>query len=466
MPVRRAARCGLLAALAALVLLVAAGYADRQLKTASHQGFLPEDMPLCLYSADLPGCWLRFSRTPLAGNLADEAAPVLHQMELSLRQLTGIRPTPARWRTWLGGSMLAATDGHDWILCAHPGLAARAASLLFGGNVFRGTGLNQAWRDGFLLLSSSSGLIEKALAAPPAILDLPKDTPPDALSVMLRKPLRTVITVVPSADLPIELRLVQTATLSPRKPSVWNAPVLPGALVAHLSLRDAQCAEQLAALWVTINPPDFSAGLFSAVLSRWSLNHLPSFLAASGLLDAPISCALYGLSSDSGVPLPCLALATSAKEALSPPLSPSPSASTPLSYQWNGSPGWMFPLLGDQFSLYHFRRDSTEYLATQEALAAMIATAPAMSRPTGEDDVVIALDWKRATSAAMDTANWAAVNELLPETNRQDLDATFMPLMRALSKCGTLQIAGHWTSDDFVCSGVLTGTRNAAADTL
>ncbi len=448
---RRAAWLGVL-----LAILVAAGYVDRQLKTASHPAFLPEDMPLYIRTADLPQTWLHFAQTPLAGNLAEEAAPVLHDIELYLRQLTGIRPTPARWRTWLGGSMTAATDAHDWILCVHPGLVARAASLIFPGKALPTRQVRQAWRQGCLLLASSPELIKKALAAPPVAMDIPETASSDTLVVELRTPVRTVLTITPSDDLPIEARIFQPSTSPPRTPAVWSVPLLPGNPIAVLSLPDAPSATQLAALLAAFDPHDFSGGLLGGLLSRWGLSHLRSFLSPTGPSNAPMSFALYGLSLASGAPLPQLALASSTKEGFAT-LFPTPqSPNRLLPYDWNGCPGWMFPLLGDQFSLYGFQRDNTQYLATREPLAAMLASAPQTPPPGSEDDAVITLNWKRATEAIIETASWAAARELLHERNQKDLDATFIPIMHALSKCGTLQLTGRWTPEGFLCKGQLT----------
>ncbi len=452
MRLRTAAWFGLL--LAAL-LLVGAGFADRQLKTATHPGFLPEGMPLYAYTPDLPLSWLRLSNTALSKNLSDEARPVLHDMELSVRRLTGIRPTPARWRVWLGGSAAAATDGRNWILCAHPGLAARAASWVFAGGAFPGAQLHQAWRGGYLLLSSSSALIEKALAAPPVTLDLPESLPPDALVMELRTPLRARLTLTPGGQLPIEARIMRGAGFAPRSSGPWKAPVLSGNPAAILSLPDAQSAEQLATLLKDISLPDFSDGLFGGLVTRWSLNRLPQFLSATGPLDAPMAFAFYDLSTDSGAPLPRLAAACAAREGFSKFLLAPQNANKLLPYEWNGCAGWMFPLFGDQFSLYGFQRDDTYYLATREPLAAALASASQTSRPDIEDDAVITLDWKRTAPTIMEGANWAAAHELLPETNQKDLDAAFIPVMRALSKCGTLRVAGRWTAEGLLLNGVL-----------
>ncbi len=448
--------------LLAVLLLVAAGFADRQLKTSTHPGFLPEDMPLYLYTADLPMAWLRFSRTTLGVNLAEEASAALRGMELSIRQSTGIRPTPSRLRTWLGGSMVAAVDGRDWILCARPGLAARAASIFFGGKVFHNGRLHQAWRSGFLLISSNSGMIEKALAAPPVIFDIPEGISRGAVVMELRRPLRAVIAVTPSATLPVEARILPTETFSPGPSGTWAAPVLAGSPTALLSFSDAQSAAKLGTLVAAIDMPEVAGGIFPELVSRWSLGRLPSLLSRNPAPNTPISCALYDLSTAYGAPMPQLAAATSATQWLDALLPPSSPASSLLSYEWSGCSGWMFPLLGDQFSLYGFKRDDTQYLATQENLAAMLAAAPATTEPGIEDNAVITLDWQRAASIIMETAAWAAIHELLAETSATDLDATLMPVMRALAKCGIMHIGARWTSDGLSCRGVLTGVPRMA----
>ncbi len=452
---RRAAWLGLLVA---GLVLIGAALADHQLKTVSHPGFLPEDMPVYLYAPDLPLSWMHFSKTALARNLNDEAAPLLHTIELSLRQWSGIRPTPARWRTWLGPSAIAATDGRDWILCVHPGLAAHVVSLFLSDKGLPGTQIHQAWREGYLLLSSSSVFIKKAQTAPPVTLEFAETISPDTLLVALHTPIQAVLTVTPSPGLPMEARCRTSQASVSRPATVWSAPPLPGSPNLLLSLSSVHSAVQLANLLSEMNLPDFSGGVLGNLASKWSINRLSSFFSdANGPLNAPMSCALYGISTSSGIPLPRLALASGAKEGFGGLLSSSQTSGKLLPYEWNGCAGWMFPLLGDQFSLYGFQRDNTQYLVTQEPLAAMVAATFKAAAPTVEDDVMLALDWKGVATELMRTANWAADRELLPETGPKDLETTFIPLMKALSHGGVLKLTGKWSADQFLCKGMLAG---------
>ena len=453
---RKAAWPGLL--LAAFVL-TAAGFADRQLKTAVHPGFLPADMSVYVYSADLPLSWLHLARTPLAGSLADEAAYALHSLELSLRQLTGIRPTPARWRTWLGPSAAAAANGRDWILCTRPGLVARAASFLFSGKALPGRQTHQAWREGYLLLSSSARLIDKALAAPPLTLDIPESAAPDTLVVEMHAPMRLVLSVSPARDLPVEARIYPSGTIAPREAAPWTAPPLAEGATLLLSLSGAQSAAQLETLLSSMNLPDFSGGILGELAERWSLNRLSTILSGAGNRNVPMSFALYGVSAASGVPLPQLAFASSMKETFAALLPAAQSPNRLFPYAWNGCAGWMFPIFGDQFSLYGFQQNGIQYLASRESLAAMLAATPHGLSSDIEDDLVVSLDWQRAAAAVKEVAAWAATRELLPETNPKDLEDAFIPVMNALSHCGTLHLAGKWSADDLVCQGVLTGVR-------
>jgi len=426
-----------------VVAVIYAGFVDRQLKTASHPGFLPENLPLYVYSSDLPLFWLQLSRTPLAENMVQEARPLLADLELAGRQLTGIRPTPARWRTWLGGTMAGGTDGQDWIVCTHPGLAAWAASLLFQGNVFPGTSIKQAWRDGYLILSSSPTLITKALAARPVSLDLPEGIQPETLFVQTHGPVEASVTLEPASELPMKASIARPDSPAPDAPASWDGPALAGNPIISMSVRDAKSAAQLAEVAGELPFPTLAGGIMGELISRWSLNRLPAFLSTSACLNTPFSCALYGLPTASGAPVPILAAATRATDAFSEVLSRAAPPGKSLPYEWNGFPGAMMPLLGEQFSLYSFRRGQRYYLATQEPLAAMLAAAPEeRTEPTG-DDVVFTVDCLKAAKAAGETVLWAANLELLPETAAKDLDAVFNPLMRVLAKSGTFRMSAH-----------------------
>jgi len=241
----------------------------------------------------------------------------------------------------------------------------------------------------------------------------------------------------------------------PAPPAPWTAPPLSGNPALTLSLSGTSSTLNLAGLLQALNVPDCTGGMLPELAERWNLGHLMAYLSENKVVNAPLSCAVYGLSTASGVPLPQLALASSTQEDFAALLPPLQSPNRLFPYLWNGCAGWMFPLFGDQFSLYGFQRDGTQYLASREPLAAMLASVSHTVPVDTSDDVLLNMDWKRTAPLARETVVWAAAHELLSETNAEDLDAAFIPVMNALSRCGTLNLTGKWSSEGLLCQGKL-----------
>jgi len=167
-----------------VVAAVAAGFAmDLRLKTAGGApGYVPPDARWVAYAPRLDRLWDyatcsgAFGAAP-EGVLADnptcrflkEWPRPYGAMELAIRKSTGIRPTPARWRLWMGQGLLTFGTGDGVGFCARPGLLLRAAHLLNrnGENgVFRYGPYFYAWRDGCCIFSTSPAVVAAALAAP------------------------------------------------------------------------------------------------------------------------------------------------------------------------------------------------------------------------------------------------------------------------------------------------------------
>ena len=439
-------------ALLAATLLVTAAYADRRLKMATHPGYLPSDLPLCVYSADMPRFWADLSRTRASRAVAKEAPYTLHEIELAIRVRTGIRPTPARLGTWLGQTICAGTDGANWVICTHPGLVAHTASLVFGRRFFERIGLHCAWRDGYLICASDSALLDRALTAPPLTVDLPAQAPSQSHAVIFQAPVSITGALIPSADLPFHLS-VHASNPPVRDASNWTVPALSVTPAVSLSVRNGPTFLAL----VTLCAPAFNAlpSLTGPIApDRWNLPTPTSLFGPGQPLSGPATLAFCGLVHGADIPLPQLGLAVMSPTPLSSLLPTETNETVLFPYQWNGYSGWMFPLLGAPFSLYSFQRDDTQYLATQESLAAALSGPTPDTVPLTED-FSCTVSWKPLTEALVTTARWLAPYDLLPRTNLKDLDRRFFPLMNALASCGTCRVQGHWEEDHLVCDGTV-----------
>ncbi|MCX5771908.1 MAG: hypothetical protein NTZ09_16780 [Candidatus Hydrogenedentes bacterium] len=159
------------ALLVALALLAAVVLIDTGL-TRAHALWCPKDPQWVVTSLNFPEVYRNFLATDLAKALNDEAPEHYAAWQLAVRQATGIRPTPLRWRVWLGRRFLVAVSDDGWGACVRPGLLLRAADFLRGLGRWRPL-VRQfgpyyyAWRDGALIFSKSEKYVLDCLDAEP-----------------------------------------------------------------------------------------------------------------------------------------------------------------------------------------------------------------------------------------------------------------------------------------------------------
>ena len=130
-PRKRGVLRGWRALILAVVLIVAFVWLDGRVKRqASGVGFCPEDATWIAATDDFGAFWEGVGRTQAVERLRQDWPRPLAGWELAVRQATGIRPTPDRWRLWMGQPLLAAGSPDGKGLCVYPGLLLRGASSL------------------------------------------------------------------------------------------------------------------------------------------------------------------------------------------------------------------------------------------------------------------------------------------------------------------------------------------------
>ncbi|HIJ73937.1 MAG TPA: hypothetical protein HPP83_07535, partial [Candidatus Hydrogenedentes bacterium] len=103
---------------------------DLSLKSSSAEGFCPADAKLVVAASDFAAFWEKAVHCDV-GRQATARPPIqFRRLEVAIRNAAGIRPTPVRWRLWLGNRLLAATGETGSGLCVRPGLLLRAVHLL------------------------------------------------------------------------------------------------------------------------------------------------------------------------------------------------------------------------------------------------------------------------------------------------------------------------------------------------
>ena len=113
---------------AALPILLLAGL-DAWLKATPDPGYCPEGALLAAAADDFPSFYAALGACDSSEAASSEVRAQISEMSRRIRIETGIRPTPLRWRVWLGNKFLAAYSDDGMGFCVHPGLLLRIVEI-------------------------------------------------------------------------------------------------------------------------------------------------------------------------------------------------------------------------------------------------------------------------------------------------------------------------------------------------
>lgn len=416
---------------------------DAQLKRAAHPGFAPAAASQLLYAADGPAAWSALERSRPGILLREGIAPFRHDAELFVRLLSGIRPTPLRWRLWLGPSLLAAHDGDAWGVCVRPGLLLRAAAWLHGAALARrgeyGT-LHYAWREGYLLASASRTWVDAALQAPPARMDTGADLGMLSYRVAAN-PLHLSVSVRCVDDLPVEARIEGLQPEGDSSPVSSKAlqGIWPKETLLALSLEDGR---PLRSVWLSAREAMRQRGM-----EAWS-EALAKFFDVPAISEgAGVSLAVAELAQDAESILPVFALALDRDRAQAvqlrtqhPLASLLPEAAR-IPARWNDVEGLRIPIWGEGLSLCLAADEEVWLATTQEPLMERLTRGrpPASFADTA---VLLEMNWASASRAASILLEFLARAEVITRTP-QEIQRDFGPLLEALPELGRLYLEGR-----------------------
>jgi hypothetical protein len=412
---------------------------DARIKHAPFPGFVPENSSWVAASRDLPQLWERAGAAECMAASRDDLRAELNDLTLAVYKLSGIRPTPLRWRAWLGNSFVGAVSGEDAGICVKPGLLLRARLALArhprlqdGAYVFGN--YYYAWREGFLIAGTSSAFVKDALRAAP--LELENLNGP-GLTIELRRDPRFLVKLEPRESLMVTGYL--SADISKRQ-----GPLELAALGDNLAVADASTPQDLIALLSPVGKlaqfafPRLEKAVGKTlvpVFDRWRIPPLPKNYAR-GITET--SAFLADLKIDHSLPVPCGGLimrgngqyATHPLDALA--------GQHALPYEWRGTPGRIVPWLGEEASLCLARWNKDWLVTTQEQLMAKIIGE--YPRETVPADAFLAVDLERAAKRAGTLLQKAGDMELIPWMNGQDAVNAYGARLKALGDLGRLQL--------------------------
>ncbi len=451
--------------LAAFVGYLALGVVDQELKYPPHPGYVPAGAAWTAAAPDFPHAWRSALAAPWCGPIREKAFRQLHAAELAVREATGIRPTPARWRVWMGPNLWVGVKDGVWGLCVRPGLlmrAAHAVNRLFshannGDSVYVFGDFHYAWRDGFLVASPSLQYVSEALVAPPCVIQ-GAETALDGVTVGWKG------TVTGWALFRPDSPQVQGACFVPVRTDgeglelgcAWPDPPL-------FSIATQASLPFLTPLWALIRDRVAEADVVAC------LPYLPDLWAAMAFPPVSLevvqeaAIAFYLNDANPGWPVPEIAAALKTTD-------PPPTGKHPLAplfseegipYAWGDRPGWILPLWGEPFAVCAAASGPYWLAASRESRMARIIAGPMRDIAPGRVAAVHA-DWMQISGAIQTLLRRGAALGLIPRRNARDAESELIPLARIPEKWGTLCIDFHDGGDELRFVGDIARTPEAA----
>jgi hypothetical protein len=460
------------ALLCTLAVIGILAWLDDRVTSSPTPGYCPETAAWIVAAQDFGVFYSGIQRSDAARAAADDLRQPLSAVELAVRKTTGIRPTPLRWRAWMGRSLLAARADSGFGFCVRPGLLLRAADCCgrvilrrpVEGGISTFGPVFYAWRDGFLIVSESRDYVAQCLTAPEPALEPSEGR--DDLRIHLGRPYRMVIHLYARDGLPVSGWINQTITRRTTPltlPDAWSEP--PILTVASSKWNDLIAAFRMlavvAAPGVTASVPaetetqliSWLKALTRAAAAQWHLDSLPEDWDAQ--VDE-CAVALTDIDTDETTPVPEAALVLRpARPVYGPhPLERLVPADGVLPYEWDRHPGVIVPWMGEKLSAC-FASDERNWFVTSQG--------PAMARLVGslreanplQADVAVRLCWNKLAVRAEILLRKAAELELIPRMNAKDAQDRLVPYIKAMARLGALRLDGRSAGDRVTFAGFL-----------
>lgn len=404
---------------------------DRRLKDGPQLAHLPAGCLWTISAPDFPLFWTQLAQTH-AGRAFQESFPMrVHEAELEVRMSTGLRPTPGRWRAWMGPKLSAGYAEGAAGFCAQPGLLLRAAdeiARILGVSVekdgiSRYGGYCYAWRNGWIIVSKSYPFVRAAIESPP------EETPPLAvneLQLEWRGGHTCQVRVRAEEGLPVSGSV--PGSLTTRRDGLTLAKALPDLPILTVSTtKPSDVFRLLDLFWTAIRPCFHDTAPFPTIMGERLAAHLRQAWQWDRLGNgwdrsvAECSLALTGFSRDSVPPIPVLAAIFRPVRSglITHPFLRLLDSRTSLLYEWNGASGWARSLLGREWTLCLATTPNTWLAASREREMRRIA-GNLVESPVHDADLVLCVDWTRAAGEVAALLSQAASLELLPEMNARD----------------------------------------------
>jgi hypothetical protein len=454
------------------ILLVGLIGIDAALKSSSSEGYCPQDARWVAVAESFPAFYRGLRKSDAWKGAMAELRSQLAGLELSMRKVSGIRPTPLRCWVWLGNHFVAAGSAEGVGLCVHPGLLVR---LIHAGRVavreapeeegiYTLGSLFYGWRNGFLIVSASRAYVAACLAAAEVPFDSSEGH--DDLRFLSCAGLQACLHIRAGNGLPVSGWIEGKVTHRSSALSLaeaWPEPPLVSvtatkwadvSMVVGWAWSAMQCPRSC---WLVDETGPFGTRAAKAVVD-WVRGTWPFDALPKGWDDGVDECALavtdVDVESVTPVPQVALVLRSVLPRYVGHPLERLASAAERIPYEWNNCPGWMVPWAGEKLALCFSSCDRDWFLTTRESTMAEVAGRLKEASPV-EADVTVCINWEKLAARAGVLMRKAGELELIPGMNSRDVERDVMPWVRALGCMGHLRLDGTCESDRVVFQGIL-----------
>ncbi len=437
-----------------VVLLVLIGI-DRQLKHTDLRGYALADAGWKLESDDLPQSWTQWEESDEYALLQESAPPFLNDVVLSVRKVTGVRPTPRRLRFWLGRAGVLSGNAHGWVLSCRPGVAMRVASFFHRSvaqspaeATYRWGDVIYGWRDGFLLVGSSVRMVQELAQAGLPVERGGQDR--EGIALAWEGPHGGRLRIAAEAGLPFRLALNQSTDDS--QPALHYTAAWPEAMFVLNAVDDASVAAlrgaaHTLATWIF---PDTVDGGGLAYMQAWWRAQLPPLPA----LECGGERAWVAFPSQEAEDQRAIEVGGIATRCAPPTASTLADMDIARRYQWEEQPGWL--LTAPPYSRPRAVAMVEDTLAWTNEPSRMPVLLRREAGVDSEAQLFVRAQWAPTMGLARAWLLELAEQELIPGYHTEDLKQDWLPYVDALGAWSRLEATGRFEEGHFLLEGYLT----------
>ncbi|HOZ48640.1 MAG TPA: hypothetical protein PLO37_16000 [Candidatus Hydrogenedentes bacterium] len=451
-------RFGLVVLVGLAVIVLGLAGVDRAMKTTTAVGFSPRATRGYAVIPDVM-TWSRRMGEIEAGRVFEEWLPDdVRCLPMLFREVVGLRPTPGAWNAWFGPRLLVARAPEGTGLCVRPGMLLRLRCRLraIGHKESSVAGDGRAywaWRDGFLVVSTSEAFVRASLdgMTPEPALGPARDV----VHIERLEPFAATLDVRAHRGLPVE-GWVEGSLATRARPlglvECWpDSPLL--------SVDASSCADLVSAsAWLrkVVECDPVTARLYQAAVGlgrAWFGDPLGKEWAAG---QDECALAVMGINTAESIPVPEVGLVMRPRqmEPAAHPLAGLVAGRAAVDFEWQGRPGVMAPLAGEKIMLCLGRSERDWIAASREPIMDRLAAQPPSAGEVSAD-LVVGLDWSRLGAVLESVLVSAARLELTPRMNGDEARAHWRSRAQRLSTLGRLRLMGFSDGDRIRITGTL-----------